>query len=155
MQSLFDPACPSGNYVSIPVPGIRSGHGYPPDPGLHGSRLFFRTRPRNAVPPATPATGAGTTAGSTVAIRNFAFDPQTLTIGSGTTVTWVNNDAAPHALASDTGSPVPFLSDSLTTGASFSFTFSQPGTYLYHCSIHPSMKGTIIVQQRELPSGRE
>jgi hypothetical protein len=61
-------------------------------------------------------------------------------------VTWVNNDSPPHALASDAGSPVAFSSDPLATGASYTFTFTQTGTYRYHCSIHPSMTGTIIVQ---------
>jgi plastocyanin len=58
----------------------------------------------------------------------------------------VNNDGAPHAIASDAGSPAAFSSDSLSTGASYTFTFTQTGTYTYHCSIHPSMKGTILVQ---------
>jgi plastocyanin len=58
----------------------------------------------------------------------------------------VNNDGTPHAIASDAGSPRAFSSDSLSTGASYTFTFTQTGTYAYHCSIHPSMKGTIIVQ---------
>ena len=92
---------------------------------------------------ASPATGGG---GNSVTIKNFAFDPSTLTVKTGTTVTWVNNDGAPHALASDAGSPEAFSSSSLSTGALFAFTFTQPGTYKYHCSIHPSMTGTIIVQ---------
>jgi plastocyanin len=58
----------------------------------------------------------------------------------------MNNDSPPHAIASDAGSPAAFSSDPLSTGASYSFTFTQPGTYTYHCSIHPSMKGTVIVQ---------
>jgi plastocyanin len=90
-----------------------------------------------------PASGGG---GNSVTIKNFAFDPSTLTMKAGTTVTWVNNDGASHALASDAGSPEAFSSSSLSTGASFTFTFTRPGTYNYHCSIHPSMTGTIIVQ---------
>jgi plastocyanin len=93
-----------------------------------------------AAPPATPGGGA------TVAIKNFAFEPSSLTVKTGTMVTWVNNDGVPHALASDAGSPAAFSSDSLSTGASYSFTFSQSGMYSYHCSIHPSMKGTVMVQ---------
>ncbi len=99
--------------------------------------------PAPASPAATPASSVG---GSTITIRNFAFDPSALTVKTGTTVTWVNNDSPPHAIASDAGSPAAFSSDSLSTGASYQFTFSQPGTYTYHCSIHPSMKGTVIVQ---------
>jgi plastocyanin len=69
-----------------------------------------------------------------------------LTVKTGTVVTWVNQDGVSHTITSDTGSPVAFSSDSLSNGASYTFTFTLPGTYTYHCSIHPSMKGTIIVQ---------
>jgi plastocyanin len=81
-----------------------------------------------------------------IAIKNFAFSPATLTIKTGTTVTWTNQDGAPHQIASDPGAPVAFKSESLVTGASYQFTFTQAGIYSYHCTIHPSMKGTIIVQ---------
>jgi len=95
-----------------------------------------------------PATAAPTTSaggGNTVVIKNFAFDPSQLTVKTGTVVKWVNQDGAPHTIVSDTGSPAAFSSDSLSSGASYTFTFTQPGTYTYHCSIHPSMKGTIMV----------
>ncbi|MDD1689671.1 MAG: cupredoxin family copper-binding protein [Methanoregula sp.] len=96
--------------------------------------------------PATAAPPAATSGGNTIAIKNFAFDPASLTVKAGTTVTWTNQDSVPHIIASDTGSPAAFSSSSLSTGASYSFTFTQAGTYAYHCTIHPSMKGTIIVQ---------
>ncbi|MFA4850426.1 MAG: cupredoxin family copper-binding protein [Methanoregula sp.] len=102
------------------------------------------TSPQTA--PATVASPAATGGENTIAIKNFAFVPTPLTVKSGTTVTWTNQDSAPHTIVSDTGSPVSIVSDSLSTGASFTFTFTQPGTYTYHCSIHPSMKGTVIVQ---------
>jgi plastocyanin len=93
----------------------------------------------SSVQPAAPG-------GNTISIKNFAFEPSTLTVKAGTTVTWVNNDGASHTIVSDTGSPVSFSSDPFATGASYTFTFTQPGTYPYHCSIHPAMKGEIIVQ---------
>lgn len=99
---------------------------------------------------ATVSTAAPPTSSSganTIIIKNFAFDPVSLTVKTGTAVTWVNQDGAPHTIVSDAGSPVAFSSDSLSTGNSYKFTFTQPGTYTYHCSIHPSMMGTIIVQQ--------
>jgi plastocyanin len=97
--------------------------------------------------PATPSTpSASSGSGNTITIKNFAFDPSTLTVKTGTVVTWINQDGATHALASDAGSPAAFSSDPLSPGTSYTFTFTQPGTYPYHCSIHPSMKGTIIVQ---------
>lgn len=97
--------------------------------------------------PATPAPAtASSGGGNTIAIRNFAFDPSSLTVKAGSTVTWVNSDSAPHTIVSEAGAPAVISSDTLANGASFTFTFTRPGTYPYHCSIHPSMKGTIIVQ---------
>lgn len=97
--------------------------------------------------PVTPAASpAPSGSGNTITIKNFAFDPSTLAVKSGTVVTWVNNDGTPHAIASDAGAPAAFSSDTLSTGGSFAFTFARPGTYTYHCSIHPSMTGTVIVQ---------
>ncbi|MDD2254793.1 MAG: cupredoxin family copper-binding protein [Methanoculleus sp.] len=95
----------------------------------------------------TPAVQQSSTpGGNAITIKNFAFDPSTITVKTGTAVTWTNQDSAPHIVVSDTGSPAAFSSESLSNGASYKFTFTQPGTYTYHCSIHPSMKGTIIVQ---------
>jgi len=96
--------------------------------------------------PATATPSAVMGGGDTIEIKNFAFDPGSLAVKTGTVVTWINQDSVPHIIASDTGSPVPFSSDSLSTGSSYSFTFTQAGTYAYYCTIHPSMKGTVIVK---------
>jgi plastocyanin len=80
---------------------------------------------------------------NTVSIQNFAFDPSTLTVANGTTVTWINNDNVGHTVTSASGL---FHSGTLSNGQTFSYTFTVPGTYNYSCSIHPSMRGTIIVQ---------
>jgi plastocyanin len=95
--------------------------------------------------PATtpPATFNG--AENSVVIKNFAFSPAIITIKAGASVTWVNQDGTDHTVVSDTGSAVAFESKTLSNGGSYSFTFSKPGTYSYHCSIHPSMTGTITV----------
>jgi plastocyanin len=78
-----------------------------------------------------------------VAIQNFAFNPATLTVKAGTTVKWVNLDSTTHQVVSDTGL---FDSGDLGNGKSFSYTFNQTGNYPYHCRIHPSMTGSIVVQ---------
>jgi len=84
-----------------------------------------------------------------VNIQNFAFTPAVIPIPAGTTVTWINMDTADHTVVSDTqGSTAQgalFSSPSLPKGASYSFKFDKTGTYTYHCSIHPSMKGTVVV----------
>ncbi|HET6580837.1 MAG TPA: plastocyanin/azurin family copper-binding protein, partial [Methanoregula sp.] len=81
-----------------------------------------------------------------IEIKNFAFDPPALTVTRGTVVEWTNLDGTPHAIVFDIGSPIGYSSGSLPTGSMYSLRFTLPGTYMYHCSIHPSMKGTIIVQ---------
>ncbi len=101
--------------------------------------------------PAATATQAGN-AQSVMIITNssgtFAFSPASLTIKAGTTVTWKNTTAVPHTVTSDdgksfdSGTANPIAAQSGT----FSFTFSTPGTFAYHCAIHPFMKATIIVQ---------
>ncbi len=77
-----------------------------------------------------------------VSIAGFAFDQVALTIPTGTTVTWTNNDTAPHTVTGDDGS---WGSSSLAQGDTFSFTFTQAGTFAYHCGVHPSMTATITV----------
>jgi len=74
-------------------------------------------------------------------VSGFAFRPGDLTITPGTTVHWANQDAATHTTSSDDN----LWNQSLAGGASFEFTFETPGTYTYHCNIHPSMTGTITV----------
>ena len=66
-----------------------------------------------------------------------------MTVPVGTTVTWTNMDAVAHTTTSDTGA---WDSGTLTPGASFQHTFTSPGTFTYHCMIHPYMHGTIVVQ---------
>src|SRR6266853_994533 len=79
---------------------------------------------------------------------SFAFNPASLTIKVGTTVTWKNTTAVPHTVTSDdsksfdSGTANPIAAQSGT----FSFTFKTPGTFAYHCAIHHFMKAKIIVQ---------
>lgn len=82
-------------------------------------------------------------AGMTVQISGFSFNPGTITVSKGTTVTWVNDDSATHTLVSDSG---VFSSGSLGKGDTFSRTFTEAGTFAYHCGVHPSMKGKVVVQ---------
>jgi plastocyanin len=80
-----------------------------------------------------------------VKIDNFSFAPVTLTVPTGTAVTWTNRDDIPHTIVS-TDDPKAFKSKVLDTDEKFSFTFSKPGTYPYFCLIHPKMTGKVIVQ---------
>jgi plastocyanin len=76
-------------------------------------------------------------------MKNLAFDPATVTIKAGESVTWTNQDSMNHTVVGDNGE---FKSSELANGATFSFKFDKAGTYAYHCSIHPSMKATVVVQ---------
>ena len=78
-----------------------------------------------------------------IAIKDFMFMPNSLTVKPGTAVTWVNRDDEPHSVVSDTGL---FRSGAVDTNETFSFKFDKPGTYPYHCALHPRMVAPIIVQ---------
>jgi len=93
----------------------------------------------------TQAAAAGTpaAAGAEVKIDNFSFTPATITVAAGTQVTWTNRDDIPHTVVTEDKT---IKSKVLDTDEKFSTTFDKPGTYSYFCSIHPKMKGTIVVQ---------
>ena len=86
--------------------------------------------------------GQALAADAQVKIANFTFDPPTLTVKAGTTVTWVNADDIPHVVLEKTGK---FRSPALDTDDKFSQTFSTAGTVEYFCAIHPHMTGKIVV----------
>ncbi|HVV13580.1 cupredoxin family copper-binding protein [Amycolatopsis sp.] len=79
-----------------------------------------------------------------VAIKNYAYDPAALTVAVGDTVTWTNDDTAPHTVTVSDG-PVKFNSPNLQQGQTFTYTFTQAGTYSYYCAVHPDMKATVTV----------
>jgi plastocyanin len=90
----------------------------------------------------TAATTTAATATNAGTIKGFSFQPEVLKVKVGAKVTWTNDDAVAHTVTADTNS---FASGNLQPGGSFSFTFTRPGTYAYHCSIHPSMHGSVVV----------
>jgi plastocyanin len=97
------------------------------------------------------ALAAGSTAATdtNVSIVFRAYQPSQLTVLSGQTVTWRNSGFGPHTVTSDAGQ---FDSGPLQAGVTFSYTFSAPGTYLYSCTIHPTMHGKVVVLA-SLPPG--
>jgi plastocyanin len=97
--------------------------------------------------PITPLSQASVSE-NTITIRNFAFDPQTLTVNAGSIVRWENRDNAPHRIVfiDSAGRDTDVDSGVLSPSQSWSSNqFKQPGTYSYYCKIHPDMKGKIIV----------
>jgi len=79
---------------------------------------------------------------ASVAIVDFSFDPGSVAVDAGGTVTWTNQGPSAHTVTADDGS---FDSGTLDAGASFSFTFASAGTVSYHCAIHPNMVGSVAV----------
>jgi plastocyanin len=78
-----------------------------------------------------------------VKIDNFSFASMSITVATGTTVTWINRDDIPHTVVSTEGI---FKSKVLDTDEKFSYTFAKPGTFSYFCSIHPKMTARVMVQ---------
>jgi uncharacterized protein (TIGR03118 family) len=110
--------------------------GIPASGNVEDHGLFGSIAP--ADPSAAPAPQQ-----AAASIMNFAFAPPTLTITAGSQVQWTNQDAAAHTVVADRGG---FSSSTLQHNQTYSQTFSSPGTYSYHCSIHPFMQGTIVVK---------
>ncbi len=80
---------------------------------------------------------------SQVEIKDMAFNPPTMTISAGATVTWVNQDKEAHTVD---GTKEVFHSKPLGTGDKFAHTYKKAGTFPYYCKLHPQMKGEIIVK---------
>lgn len=85
---------------------------------------------------------ARASAAKSVDIAHFAFHPKSLTIGTGTTVRFTNSSKIAHT-ATRRGA---FNTGHIAPGTTISVTFNHKGTFAYHCSIHPFMHGTIVVQ---------
>lgn len=80
-----------------------------------------------------------------VYIQNMAFTPATITVTVGTTVKWTNKDGVAHTVTSDVGTTT-LNSGNINSKGVFSFMFMAAGTYNYHCAIHTSMTGKVIVK---------
>jgi plastocyanin len=84
------------------------------------------------------------TGGTRIEIKDFAFNPQTITVKSGEKITWINRDEEPHTIVSVEKQFKK--SSALDTDQEFTITAGAPGTYTYYCSVHPKMTGTIVIQ---------
>lgn len=83
----------------------------------------------------------------TVVIRDFKFDPFTVTVHQGDTVQWMNHDNVPHTATEDVEGKKPvFDSGNINTGTSWHYVAQKKGSYKYVCTLHPNMQGTLIVQ---------
>jgi len=112
--------------------------------GSSGTPAAATAAPATVAPAsAAPGSQAPVEGGSAVSIKNFAFNPGSVTVAAGTTVVWTNDDGTGHTVTADDGS---FDSKTVDTGGTFSQTFATAGSFTYKCTIHPSMTGTVVVQ---------
>lgn len=79
-------------------------------------------------------------------IKNMMFTPSQITVAKGGTVTWTNNDTTTHRVVDDLTNVGGPSSGDIAPGSTYSFNFTKTGSFQYHCSIHPSMRGTIVVK---------
>jgi plastocyanin len=126
-----------------PANGFES-HGYLSQDVLRALRLTFLFGALTATPCfAEDANNTGAGPVATVNIDHSTFIPSEITVAPGTTVTWVNIETMPHTVV-DTNKA--FKSKTLVRDGRFSFTFTTAGDFDYLCSIHPNMKGKVIVK---------
>jgi plastocyanin len=106
---------------------------------IHVAAATVMTRTPTPSAPAKPTPAARQVSAT---IQNMAFGLNTITVASGTTVPWTNLDGMAHTVTADDGS---WGSGTLGQGAIYSHVFTSPGSYTYHCAIHPFMTGTVMV----------
>lgn len=111
---------------------------------IGGGLLIFGNK-KQAPAPSTTTEQSSSAQGNNVEIKGFAYQPATLTVKAGTTVTWTNKDSVGHSATSDDGKT--FDTGVFAQNETAKVTFNTPGTYNYHCTVHPSIKGTIVVEK--------
>jgi len=132
----------------ITLAGFVACNSGPTSPSSGGGQDLPPAVPRPTGMPSTPAP-TGTTG---VTIQDFSFTPAAVTIKVGTAVQWTNNGPSAHTTTSDTGVWDSGILSPSSMASTFTFTFMQPGTFHYHCSIHPPILypgfvGTVTVTQ--------
>ncbi len=126
----FRPPAPPG-YIYQPP-------GQPHSMGRYGHRSGY------AMQPGPSETETPAADGKAVAINSMRFEPATIRVKAGDTVTWANNGPMPHTVTGRSDGALS--SQRLGQGSLFSHTFKEPGTYEYYCALHPSMTGSVIVE---------
>src|SRR5215213_1955847 len=143
--------------IAISAPYYASAQGVTGQGGGYATNATMTGAGNATNATATGASGANT--GTSVSIvsgssslTDTAFSPNPIQVSVGNTVTWTNNDSQPHTVTSGSnGQPdnkfnsSPNFSPLLNPGQTFSFTFTQAGTYPYFCMLHPNMVGTVSV----------
>jgi plastocyanin len=131
---------------------------YHAEVGMIGYLAVLPNEAFSGAPTTTQTTATGSPQSVAVSIltgaggnkSNLGYTPDRITVvvGVNNTVIWTNNDVSTHTVSSTSvpAGTTPFDSGLLVQGATFSFTFTTPGVYEYHCLIHPWMTGTVVVK---------
>lgn len=135
------PISSQSNMNNMPPANVNGSVQTLPTSGEQNTNVTTPTPKPTPTPKTNPAPAPSSAKNYTVNIANFSFSPSSITINAGDTIVWTNNDSAPHQIAGN-----GFGSGALSNGQSYSFKFSSAGTYNYHCAIHPSMTGLVIVK---------
>lgn len=102
----------------------------------------YNSPPGNNTGNNTGGSGGTVPGANEVWIQNMTFNPSTISVAAGTTITWTNKDVVGHTVTSDA---VLFDSGTLATNGTYQYTFSTAGTYAYHCKVHPGMTASVTV----------
>lgn len=105
-----------------------------------GGGAWYYTQGKTSYAPSNSSMQA---AENSVSIKGYAFTPPTITVKAGEFVTWTNNDTVAHTATADDDS---WDTGMIEPGETGTIRFEEAGTYTYHCTPHPQMKGTIIVE---------
>ena len=163
MSPGYFPYSPMGPQMAY---GQRAPYSYYPAPPAHAGMMAGPyNRPmtaRQSIPavvgmpaaaatnagerPPAPASGTSTPATESVTVRidGMRFEPQNITVKPGTTVTWIHGSQMPHTIS---GNADGMRSGTLYNGQQYSHTFNAAGSYNYSCGLHPSMTGSVVVEE--------
>jgi plastocyanin len=145
-QEPVEPAEPAEPVLTetTPAPTPAEPEPAPAEPAPEPEPQFLADERQETKPaPKNPAPKAVAAADGSVTIVDFSFNPGTITINVGDTVTWSNDGPTPHSATASDGS---FDTGIFPAGQSRSHTFNEPGTFSYICTPHPNMRGTVVVQ---------
>ena len=157
-QSVYRPWPPAA-YRPVPAPYVGTMvPSYPRPMAAQRGNPSAIARPAASAPVDTVPLSSNSYAASseskpsgediTVRIDGMSFEPSSITVEPGTTVTWIHGGGMPHTI---TGTADGLSSSTLYSGQQYSHTFDTTGRYDYACDFHPSMKGSVIVE----PSGKD
>jgi plastocyanin len=122
------------------------GRGKSSNSSIYGNNTNTSTQNKQSSNNSPTANAGQASMTGTVNITNMMFTPSQITVAKGGTVTWTNNDSTTHTVVDDLSNVGGPNSGDIAPGATYSFTFTKTGSFQYHCNIHPSMRGTIVVK---------